>query len=1095
MATPTRWRYPTWRWPLRLCRGDGAAVVAPSTTAAALLAVAVALTTGVPGSAGKVTVGASGVAARPLDAPDWRPASEGALMVGGAPGGGADRGTPWYADEGVETSAGESIDASAEDIIETSAEESVDATLEPTLTTTASSPWATLAATWTSLPASVRPTRMTMPQGTPSVGPNPGQLSVWKHAARPTMTAIPATTPTVCPKASQTASPTVYSTDALTASPTAVPTATLTAVPTATLTAAPSVIPTSTPTASLTGTPIDSPTATPEADTAPYATPVLPATATFDAQYPSIVTPTPAAVDSGDTFVPVVGPPAPPPALKPWTSGAFPMWTGRPSVGVRSFSALPATGVHPRLFFTPEDLPAMRKALLDREGELPKGWKMDALNLRGSDPAHLLGVTSYLFIRDAVASGYDYGDPPLFEGVFADVYQRLSKGDLSVDLSTIKLYGSNVASAGQGRDGLYGKLSGAGFVSLLREEGSFQRGPLATALATTCTLHARTYTPGAKRGFHHDMAVDLGIAYDMLADAMTPDQRRACVTLMGTMIRGREELGTDGFQSRPYQNNYNHIGWHAHIHVLAHVMEGENGDGGDEGDLWKTTLPIGIDVQKKFVSQTITEGSLGRESGGYFAMGWYWALPANIIFARRGFNVFTDPQLGDHFYRGLLFYFTAQVPLSEPLSVWDGRHHDDLPSGQRPRYQCIMAWLYGSDALAQHQLANSWPSQIPTSGDAFMCALFPPDNRGGGGTVATVAATKDIPLTLFDRDKGELTVRSSWADDALALNFESRLDTYRLGHVHASRNSFYLYAGGRPWVIDQTRADVENLGHSTVLIDGVGQSGGGDSAGRDLWPSFPAVWNEMSDGTSLTVAAADAKYAYAYSQRCAAPYKCINNTFTAPAFGFVPDPYQPAWMEGFPVGPKTVSVFNPVVRAFRTVAFAKGPTPFVLIVDDIQKDTAEHTYEWVVNVPLADTLWRHEEEDVNVDDEYASSNGRDLVLRYTPDAKAGTPRLLLRVLRAEGEMMDGGLRVRDRKVRIRDSKVAAKKGFKREESIRTASFSVRTVTPHFVVLAWPFLQGELLPETSMEGSGVVTVARRRFQLTPNADGRTRVAEM
>lgn len=771
------------------------------------------------------------------------------------------------------------------------------------------------------------------------------------------------------------------------------------------------------------------------------------------------------------------------------------MWTGRPSAGVRSFSALPATGVHPRLFFTPEDLPAMRTALLDREGELPDGWKMDAVSLRGADPARLLGVTSYLFIRDAVASGYDYGDPPLFTGVFEDVYRRLSEGDLSVDLSKIKLYGTNVAGAGQGRDGLYGKLSGAGFVSLLREEGGFQRGPLATALATTCVLHARTYKPGGKRGFQHDMAVDLGIAYDMLAGAMTTDQRRACVTLMGTMIRGREELGTDGFQKRPFAQNYNHIGWHAHIHVLAHVMEGENGDGGDEGDLWKTTLPIGIDVQKKFVAQTITEGSLGRESGGYFSMGWYWALPANIIFARRGFNVFTDPELGDHFYRGLLFFFTAQVPLAEPLSSWDGRHHDDLPSGQRPRYQCIMAWLYGSDALAQHQLANSWSAEIPTSGDAFMCALFPPDNRGRGVAVATVAEVKDIPLTLFDRDKGELTVRSSWADDAVALNFESRLDTYRLGHVHASRNSFYLYAGGRPWVIDQTRADVENLGHSTVLIDGVGQSGGGDSAGRDLWPSFPAVWNEMSDGAGLTVAAADAKYAYAYSLRCAPPYECVNNTFTAQAFGYAPDPYQPAWMAGFPVGPKTVSIFNPVVRAFRTVAFAKGPTPFVLIVDDIQKDTAEHTYEWVVNVPLAGTLWRHEEEDVNADPEYSSYGGRDLVLRYTPDGQAGTPRLLMRILRADGELMDGGLRVRDRKVRIRDAKVAAKKGFKREESIRTAGFAVRSVTPQFVVLAWPFLQGQPLPETRVEGGGVVTVAGRRFQLTPNVDGRTRVAEV
>jgi len=27
---------------------------------------------------------------------------------------------------------------------------------------------------------------------------------------------------------------------------------------------------------------------------------------------------------------------------------------------------------------------------------------------------------------------------------------------------------------------------------------------------------------------------------------------------------------------------------------------------------------------------------------------------------------------------------------------------------------------------------------------------------------------------------------------------------YRVGHVRASRNSWYLNAGGLPWVIDQT---------------------------------------------------------------------------------------------------------------------------------------------------------------------------------------------------------------------------------------------------------------------------------------------------
>ncbi|OSX77180.1 hypothetical protein BU14_0159s0035 [Porphyra umbilicalis] len=828
------------------------------------------------------------------------------------------------------------------------------------------------------------------------------------------------------------------------------------------------------------------------------------ATASATANASASATPTPSATATPevDGFRFQAGPPTPPPRLVGGEySPSFPMWQGRSRNAPRSFSALPPTGEHPRLFFTAADLPAMRQQLLGpslqgREGELPRGWRFNDVALRGQDPSGLLGVTSFLFTRDALEKRYPYGPPALFTGPVAPVYERLAVGDLAIDITTVDLYGSNVASAGQGREGLYGKLAAAGFVSLIVEGGNFGRTRLATALASACTLHKAVYAPAEAQGFLHDVAPDLGIAYDMLAGAMTPAQRKSCVTLMGTMIRGRREYGTGGFQRRPWVQNYNHVGWHAHIHVLAHAMEGETGDGGDEGDLWRTTLPIGIDIQRKFVANTITEGGLPRESGGYFSMGWYWALPSNIIFARRGFNVFTDPELGDHFYRGLFGFFNAQVPLTPPLRNWDGRHHDDLPSGQRPRYQCIMAWLYGDDALAQHQLANSWPVQIPTSGEAFMCAVFASDNRGNGGSAAAVAASKGMPLTHFDRDKGELTVRASWAADAVTLNFESRVDTYRVSHVHAARNSWYLYAGGRPWVIDQTRADVENVGHSTVLIDGVGQSGGGDSAGRNLWPSFPAVWNEMTDGRSLTVAAADAKYAYAYSQRCTAPYACINNAFRPHHFGYEKDPYLPGWMasESYLGRSRSLSVFNPVARAFRTVAFAKGATPFVLIVDDIQKDGADHEYEWVANVPLAGSLWRHGEEDVNVDGAYGDGGGRELVLRYTPDGLAGTPRLLLRVLRSDGEVVGGGLRVVDRSVRIRDVQVAAGKGYSTTERIRTVSFKVRAVVPRFVVLAWPFRQGQPLPETAVEGRRV-TVNGRRFQLTPNADGRTRLTEV
>jgi len=50
-------------------------------------------------------------------------------------------------------------------------------------------------------------------------------------------------------------------------------------------------------------------------------------------------------------------------------------------------------------------------------------------------------------------------------------------------------------------------------------------------------------------------------------------------------------------------------------------------------------------------------------------------------------------------------------------------------------------------------------------------------------------------------------------------------------------------------------------------------------------------------------------------------------------------------MTDFPVGQRRISVFNPIVRAYQTVAFSKGDKLFVLIVEDIQKDDAENDEE------------------------------------------------------------------------------------------------------------------------------------------------------
>lgn len=270
---------------------------------------------------------------------------------------------------------------------------------------------------------------------------------------------------------------------------------------------------------------------------------------------------------------------------------------------------------------------------------------------------------------------------------------------------------------------------------------------------------------------------------------------------------------------------------------------------------------------------------------------------------------------------------------------------------------------------------------------------------------------------------------------------------------------------------------------------------------RNFWPGFPARWHEFTDTPRGTVAAADAQYAYAYSQMCrphAGYPACVANGFRPAQFGYLPDPYVPAWMatERY-LGRRTINVFNPVARAYRTVVVAKGGRPFLLVVDDIQKDGASHTYEWVANVPRAGAHYGHERDDVVADAALSAASPTDLVLRSSQDPVAGSPRLLVRLLSYTGTLSPEGVTLKDRTARIRDDKVASGSGgFAATAAIRTISITVRSVEPGYVVLCWPFVHGAPLPATAVSADrNVVSVDGRRFSLRRQADGRTRVSEL
>jgi hypothetical protein len=161
-----------------------------------------------------------------------------------------------------------------------------------------------------------------------------------------------------------------------------------------------------------------------------------------------------------------------------------------------------------------------------------------------------------------------------------------------------------------------------------------------------------------------------------------------------------------------------------------------------------------------------------------------------------------------------------------------------------------------------------------------------------------------------------------------------------------------LSALGRKWAIDRGFHISESKDHSLILIDGKGQG---------YFPA-PGRWVESRDDGNLALAVADARYPYAWAYQFESRIG-LSYANTQP---WAPELYMGVreyFSEGLDAAYKDdpwnspgvnytyKAPYNPVTKAFRTVALRRGAHPYVLVVDDIRKDNASHTYTWYMQVP------------------------------------------------------------------------------------------------------------------------------------------------
>jgi len=756
------------------------------------------------------------------------------------------------------------------------------------------------------------------------------------------------------------------------------------------------------------------------------------------------------------------------------------------------FRKPPQPGVHPRVYFNPEDLPEIRRRLQRTQvGRLRmagiRGRLLQVSPKREDWESVPYKPTPEDYARYA-KRGLHVDRRMGFRGPWVGGWlNALAEGKVPEDLE--KVWAEPPARSG--RRYLMHLLPYEAFRCLIDEDAAGGR-----RVAAAATTIARRFqrdmarwagTDDWQRIYQWLSSHSLGLTYDWAHGWMTDDQRAAVRKCIADITKGKRYLGLDhppGFPGNT--SNWNII----HANLLPMVLAIESEEGCDPAVYARI-----VEGLRKWVYVASGPNGAPFEGLNKSAYGAQWLLPL----AKR-----SEPLIGTEYALR-----HARKFLLHTMLPWGGEHVFETgigPLRRDIRYfkqahpgEPVVDVLYGATVRDRFGpgARGGWPN-IRTS-YAPGWDLFVADDPMGAeadrydfdAALETLLGrlAKDEPLTYFSDYRGLMVTRSAWARNALHLYFEPR--HVPGGHTRASRNEFVFSALGRVWAHRTVAVEDTSELHSVPLIDGKGQgkAGGRCPAGRTV---------ALADTPVATFAAADAAWAYGHvlvpaDRKGAMPVEVRPNDprLTRSRLPWMSRPWSflPNWATGCkpapgrdPGGHGYWVPYNPVAYAYRTVGLVRGEHPYVLIVDDIRKDDARHLYEWLMQVP------------------------DDLKLARTPAAKtpAGSVvdlvladdqgrRLLLRVLAAGADAAEAQLTRAESKLETYEKEARG-----RTTKHRRIVLPLRAVTGAYKVLLLPHRDGQDLPATTWSRDRAkLTVAwpdqKDEYAFVTGKDGRTRLA--
>ncbi len=715
-----------------------------------------------------------------------------------------------------------------------------------------------------------------------------------------------------------------------------------------------------------------------------------------------------------------------------------------------AIKAPPPPGVHPRVLFHPDDLPGLRRRLAETK---PGKYIMDGIRA--------------MLTRDLTGPNARFGA----------LYQAAARGQqdpglLDPECSAAINYECFRCLIDDDTDG--GKMAAAALTTLAELDSAEL--DKAFALADSKPADPKAAIKRPLRDFQQTKGLTqdglLPIGYDCAYGFMTADQRDTVRATLAKASANMTLLDAEGLPAFP-ANTSNWIPMHMRLVLLACSIEGEPGS--DPGTYHRC-----VEGYKRYLN-------VGMFPAGdaYESMGKNFLFVDNLVpIADRGLNL---PALKKVRAQVGGYYLHAMDPWGGHFTFYDslGGRGNTTPMQDAQ----MMKYLFPQDPAIDFVYRNT----VGEGYDVFKAnvhfghplmklvplvqAIFAVEYTPQTWDEGLKAASAGKPLTFFSNGTGNLITRDLWDKDAVQLHFLTR--SVSGGHQYADRTHFSLHALGRYWAIYKPLRQVDEhylpKNRSVILIDGEGPG------------TTMAKCVALADEPGATFIAADAKAAYDWGSggnerfpKGGEKVPFVGNDFHLEKveLPWMDAPWSdlPYWQTSMK-GSELWLRRSPVARAFRTAGLVRGLHPYVLIVDDIQKDADAHMYEWGMVV-----------EDDLVQQPPVADAPDDIVIAEAQPTAAGARFLLVRTLNVEG---------RDpANPSIIETYTLPNPPMK-DITMHRLKITAHSVAPDFKTLLFPYRQGQEQPKTTWNADRTLLTVAWSDQsdvvsFTKGDDGRTRV---